>query len=72
VALQGNPIGVLANRVSPKEKAAEAFVRPDGLPITLPLAHPEGIERRLIDRRRRGEPVIGLIGGKRLPGQRTK
>src|SRR4029453_3314983 len=27
------------------------------------LSHPEGIERRLVDRRCRGEPVIGLVGG---------
>src|ERR1700736_109039 len=32
------------------------------------LAQPEGIERRLVDHRRRGEPLIGLGGGERLPG----
>src|SRR5439155_19668521 len=36
------------------------------------LSHPEGIQRRLIDRRRRGEPLIGLVGGERLPGQRPE
>src|SRR5919204_92472 len=36
------------------------------------LSHPERIERRLIDRRCRGEPVIGLIGGQRLARQRPE
>src|SRR6266498_2640977 len=40
--------------------------------IANPLSHPEGIERRLIDRRRRGEPLIGLVGGERLAGQRPE
>ena len=35
-------------------------------------SHSEGIERRLIDRCRRGEPLIGLVGGDRLPGQRPE
>src|ERR1700680_2550660 len=36
------------------------------------LAQPEGIERRLVDRRRRGEPLIGLVGGKRLARHRPE
>src|SRR5438445_5329902 len=36
------------------------------------LAQPEGIECRLVDRRRGGEPLIGLVGGERLPGHRPK
>ena len=56
-------------------KAAEAFLRPGGfsnLTSDFLLSHPEGIERRLIDYRRRGEPLIGLIGGERLAGQRSE
>src|SRR5438067_2701737 len=36
------------------------------------LAQPEGIECRLVDRRRRGEPLIGLVSGERLPGHRPE
>ena len=62
-----------ASLLRPKNrKAAEAFVRPGGFDsqsaIANRLSHPEGIERRLIDRRRRGESLIGLVGGERLPG----
>src|SRR5438128_6338744 len=38
----------------------------------LTLSHAEGIERRLVDRRRRSEPLIGLVGGECLPGQRPE
>src|SRR5438477_4768625 len=31
-------------------------------------AHPERIERRLVDHRRHGESLISLISGERLPG----
>src|SRR6266511_1668034 len=59
-------------------KAAKAFMRPGGfsksncLPCTFFLSHPKGIERRLVDRRCRVEPVIGLVGGERLAGQRPE
>jgi hypothetical protein len=36
------------------------------------LSHPEGIERRLIDRCCRGEPLVALVGGERLAGQRPE
>src|SRR6266480_3730045 len=36
------------------------------------LAQPEGIECRLVDHRRRGEPLIGLVSGERLPGHRPE
>src|SRR5439155_27297418 len=36
---------------------------------TFALAHAKGIERRLIDRCRSGESVIGLVSGQRLSGQ---
>src|SRR5205823_2795766 len=36
------------------------------------LAQPEGIECRLVDRCRRGEPLIGLVSGERLPGHRPE
>src|SRR6266404_5878789 len=39
---------------------------------TFSLAHPEGIQCRLVDRRRRGEPLISLISGERLPGHRPE
>src|SRR5437868_3503054 len=36
------------------------------------LRQSERIERRLVDYRRRGEPLIGLISGERLPSQRSE
>src|SRR5437899_8924114 len=36
------------------------------------LAQPEGIECRLVDHRRRGKPLIGLVSGERLPGHRPE
>src|SRR5205814_3208437 len=57
------------------EKAAEAFLRPGGFSLIVsffPLAHAEGVERWLVDRCRRGESLIGLIGGERFPGHRPE
>src|SRR5438477_2914633 len=36
------------------------------------LCQPKGIECRLVDHRRRGQPLIGLVGGECLPGQRPE
>src|SRR6059058_5518980 len=36
------------------------------------LAHPERIERRLVDRRCLSEPLVSLVGGERFAGQRPK
>jgi hypothetical protein len=52
-----------------KQKSRRGIRAPADLPFnSLPLSHPEGIERRLIDRRCRCEPVVGLVGGERLAG----
>jgi len=36
------------------------------------LAHSKCIERRLVDRLCLGEPLVGLVGGERLAGQRPE
>jgi hypothetical protein len=36
------------------------------------LRQVEGIERRLVDYRRRSKPLIGLVSGKRFPGHRSE
>src|SRR5438552_15431177 len=56
-----------------KQKSRRGIRAPRRLVVdSFTLSHPEGIERRLIDRRRRGEPLIGLVGGERLAGQRPE
>src|SRR5205823_5754540 len=57
-----------------KRKAARALSAPRRLLKSnlskFLLAHPEGIERRLVDRCRLSEPIISLVSGERLPSQR--
>src|SRR5437870_13443769 len=56
-----------------KQKSRRGIRAPRRLVVdSFSLSHPEGIERRLIDRRRRSEPLIGLVGGERLAGQRPE
>src|SRR5437763_4956897 len=56
--------------MTPKQKSRRGIRVPGGLSsINLALSHPEGIERRLVDRRCRGESVIALVSGKRFAGQ---
>src|SRR2546422_1514239 len=56
-----------------KQKSRRGIRAPRRLVVdSFTLSHPEGIERRLIDRRRRSEPLIGLVGGERLAGQRPE
>src|SRR5438034_5473129 len=56
-----------------KQKSRRGIRAPRRLVVdSFTLSHPEGIECRLVDRRRRGEPLIGLVGGERLPGQRPE
>jgi hypothetical protein len=69
-----------ANPGALNRKAAEEF--PGGFSfidffsttqhLNLFLSHPKGIERRLIDHGRSGEPSIGLVASQRLPGQRPE
>jgi hypothetical protein len=53
-------------------RAPRRLLESNFLPSNLLLAHPECIERRLVDRRCLGEPLVGLVGGERLPRQRPE
>jgi hypothetical protein len=53
-------------------RAPQRLLESNFLPSNFLLAHPEGIERRLVDRGCRGEPLVGLVGGERFPGQRPE
>src|SRR5439155_10261164 len=56
-----------------KKKSRRGIRAPRRLVVdSLPLSHPEGIECRLVDHRRRGEPLFGLVGGERLSGHRPE
>ena len=56
-----------------KQKSRRGIPAPGGFLIdSLTLCQVEGIERRLVDYRRRGKPLIGLISGERFPSQRSE
>ena len=59
--------------IASKNKKTAGLCAPGGFYFRyLSLRQSERNECRLVDCRRRGEPLVGLIGGERLSGQRPQ
>ena len=55
-----------------KQKSRRGIPARGGFWLIVNLRQVEGIERRLVDYRRRSKPLISLVSGERFPSQRSE